>query len=45
MAAAGAKRKPSRERLVQSARRLFGERGFEKVTVAEIADAAGVTPR
>ena len=35
----------SRGRLEQAALALFGERGFEKTTVAEIAARAGLTER
>jgi AcrR family transcriptional regulator len=35
----------SRGRLVQAALELYGERGFEQTTVAEIAERAGLTER
>lgn len=35
----------SRERLMQAALALFGERGYENTTVAEIAERAGLTER
>jgi AcrR family transcriptional regulator len=35
----------SRGRLAQAALELYGERGFEQTTVAEIADRAGLTER
>jgi AcrR family transcriptional regulator len=35
----------SRDRLVQAALELFGEKGFESTTVAEIAEHAGLTER
>src|SRR5665213_3197745 len=35
----------SRGRLEQAAHALYGERGFENTTVAEIAERAGVTER
>src|SRR5271156_6716420 len=35
----------ARGRLVQAAFELYGERGFEQTTVAEIAERAGVTER
>src|SRR6476469_4535284 len=35
----------SRDRLVQAAMELYGERGFEQTTVAEIAKRAGLTER
>lgn len=38
-------RPDSRGRLEQAARALFGERGFEQTTVAEIAKQAGLTER
>ena len=37
------KKRLTREAIFGEARRLFGERGFEEVTVAEIADAANVS--
>lgn len=39
------RRRPARERLIAAAQALFQEQGFENVTVAQIADAAGVTSR
>jgi AcrR family transcriptional regulator len=38
------KKQRTRQLLIQTARRLFSERGFEHVSVAEIADAAEVSP-
>ncbi|HUA75140.1 MAG TPA: TetR family transcriptional regulator [Solirubrobacteraceae bacterium] len=35
----------ARERLAQAALELFGERGFDSTTVAEIAERAGLTER
>src|SRR5690242_6465395 len=35
----------SRDRLAQAALELYGERGFENTTVAEIAQRAGLTER
>src|SRR3984957_11081505 len=37
------KKRLTREAIFGAAERLFGERGFESVTVAEIADAANVS--
>lgn len=39
------KKKSAREPLVAAAQHLFQKKGFENVTVAEIAEAAGVTSR
>ena len=39
------KRVETRERLLDAGARLFAERGYDAVTAAEIADAAGVTER
>jgi AcrR family transcriptional regulator len=39
------KKQQTRELIAQTARRLFGERGFERVTVAEIARAADVSEK
>ena len=35
----------ARGRLVKAAMELYGERGFEQTTVAEIAERAGLTER
>src|SRR3954453_17817209 len=37
------KKQQTRQRIAEAARRLFGERGFERVTVAEVARAADVS--
>src|SRR6266536_6662243 len=37
------KKQQTRELIAQTARRLFAERGFERVTVAEVARAADVS--
>ena len=39
------KKRVAREAIAATARRLFAERGFERVTVAEIAEAADVTEK
>lgn len=35
--------KPTKERLIEAARRLFSERGFEGVSIADIADELSIT--
>ncbi|MEP6481159.1 MAG: helix-turn-helix domain-containing protein, partial [Rhodoglobus sp.] len=35
----------SRGRLLQAAEELFGERGFDQTTAAQIAERAGLTER
>lgn len=37
-------RLPSRQRLLDAARELFAERGFDRVTTREVGDRAGVDP-
>src|SRR4051812_23242438 len=37
------KKEQTRQLIAETARRLFGERGFERVTVAEVARAAEVS--
>src|SRR5919201_710943 len=37
------KKQQTREHIAETARRLFGERGFERVPVAEVARAADVS--
>jgi AcrR family transcriptional regulator len=37
------KKQRTRELIAETARRLFGERGFDRVTVAEVARAAEVS--
>src|ERR671933_2466057 len=39
------KKQQTRELIANTARRLFGERGFEAVTVAEVARAADVAEK
>jgi AcrR family transcriptional regulator len=39
------KRDETRQRLLDSASRLFGEQGYDETTSAQIAEAAGVTER
>src|ERR1700709_2202593 len=39
------KKRVAREAIAASARRLFAERGFDAVTVAEVAAAAGVSEK
>lgn len=39
------KKRQTRDAIIESAMRLFGERGFEETTIVDIAEAAGVAPR
>jgi AcrR family transcriptional regulator len=39
------KKQRTRERIVEAAFELFGERGFDGTTIADIADAADIAPR
>ena len=39
------KKQRTRQALIEEARRLFDEQGYETTTVAQIAEAAGVSPR
>ena len=39
------KKQQTRERIIEEALRLFAARGFERTTVAEIAEAAEISPR
>ena len=39
------KRQQTRQELISAAMRLFGEKGYEQTTVAEIAAAAGVSTK
>ena len=39
------KRQQTRQELISAAMRLFGEKGYEQTTVAEIASAAGVSTK
>jgi AcrR family transcriptional regulator len=39
------KKQQTRDRIVREALKLFGERGYDETTLAEIADAADVAPR
>jgi len=45
MSAMGRWKPDARGRLAQAAMELYGERGFERTTVAEIAERAGLTER
>src|ERR1700758_2775309 len=39
------KKQQTRETIARAALRLFGERGYDETTLAEIAEAADVAPR
>jgi AcrR family transcriptional regulator len=39
------KKQETREKIIRAAMQLFAERGYDRTTLAEVADAAGISPR